>query len=754
MSEDSVNDNGSSSSGSPASWFTLPRFALWLGVFILVSFFPVITGRQSFYFFDYGVLGYPFAFCHHEAFWRGEFFPLWNPLSNCGTPFLAQWGTLALYPGSLFYLLLPLPWSLGVFCLLHLFLGGLGMYRLARSWCGDGFGAGVAGMAFAFSGAVLASLVWPNWLVALGWMPWVVWLVERAWREGGRRVVAAALAAAMQMMSGVPELILFTWLILLVLWLAGLVKGATPRKAWVMRLLALVLLVSALSAAQLLPFLDLLANSHRHAGYATDKWSMPLWGWANLLVPLYRNARSFQGSFFQVEQQFLYSYYLGVGVLLLALAALVWQRHGRVWWLAGLALFGLVMAWGEQGLLYPWLRRAVPVLGVGRYAVKFVFLAVFAVPLLAAFAVAKLSVAPRDTRRMKDLTLLGIAAALLLTMVALLWNAGQGTLVHANATGRAVVLVLTAGGAVWLGRIANITLSRLVQLGFLALLCVDGMTHKPSLNPTIPAGRFQPGLVSFEPPVRPGEARVMISPAAEEALLQSRVPDPQNDFIGKRLALWSNLNLLEGAPKVNGSSTLQLRWQRELQDLQYATPETDLPRLADFLGVAQATAPGKVVEWSPRASFLPLFTAGQKPVFAAAAETLRALQQPDFDARQVVYLPPAAKASVTVAGAAAVKITAQKFSAHRVECEVEAAQPALLVVAQTYYHPWTAYVDGQRTALWRANHAFQALEVPAGRRQVRLVYEDWNFRAGAALSLAALIGCVAAWLFLGRKEKA
>ena len=55
-----------------------------------------------------------------ESFWRGEM-PLWNPYNNCGLPFLAQWNTLALYPGSLFYLLLPLSWALGVFCLLHLF---------------------------------------------------------------------------------------------------------------------------------------------------------------------------------------------------------------------------------------------------------------------------------------------------------------------------------------------------------------------------------------------------------------------------------------------------------------------------------------------------------------------------------------------------------------------------------------------------------------------------------------------------------
>src|SRR5207253_8580621 len=70
------------------------------------------------------------AFHHRESFWRGEV-PLWNPLNDCGVPFLAQWNTIVLYPGSLFYLLLPLSWSLGVFCLAHLLVAG----QIGRASC-------------------------------------------------------------------------------------------------------------------------------------------------------------------------------------------------------------------------------------------------------------------------------------------------------------------------------------------------------------------------------------------------------------------------------------------------------------------------------------------------------------------------------------------------------------------------------------------------------------------------------------------
>jgi uncharacterized membrane protein YfhO len=82
-----------------------------------------------------------------------------------------------------------------------------------------------------------------------------------------------------------------------------------------------------------------------------------------------------------------------------------------------------------------------------------------------------------------------------------------------------------------------------------------------------------------------------------------------------------------------------------------------------------------------------------------------------------------------------------QFKVQRADIEVEAAEPALVVVAQTYYHNWRAYVDGQPAHLLRANYAFQALQVPAGRHHVRLAYEDLAFQLGAAVSICMAVNC-------------
>jgi uncharacterized membrane protein YfhO len=87
-----------------------------------------------------------------------------------------------------------------------------------------------------------------------------------------------------------------------------------------------------------------------------------------------------------------------------------------------------------------------------------------------------------------------------------------------------------------------------------------------------------------------------------------------------------------------------------------------------------------------------------------------------------------------------------KFANQSISIQTEAPAPSLVVVSQTYYPAWKAYMDGQPTEVWRANYAFQAFEVPAGRHQIRMVYEDKKFLVGAILSSIGLLACGGLWV--------
>ena len=161
--------------------------------------------------------------------------------------------------------------------------------------------------------------------------------------------------------------------------------------------------------------------------------------------------------------------------------------------------------------------------------------------------------------------------------------------------------------------------------------------------------------------------------------------------------------------------------------------------LLDFLGVSQAITAGQPTNWESRPTAMALATAGQLPVFADDFASLAALSNGSVDFHRTVILPVEAKREVKVFQESAAQVQMVKFRNQKVSLEVESASPSLVVCCQSYSPAWRAYVDGRATRIWRANYAFQAVEVEAGRHTVDLVYRDSTFSAGAVLSFAGVV---------------
>ncbi|MGA2173893.1 MAG: hypothetical protein ABSH38_02810 [Verrucomicrobiota bacterium] len=725
-------------------WFSAGRLLLLLGLMLLIFFPDIVLGTHAFFYRDAGLFSYPVAYYLHDSLRSGQW-PLWNPFNNCGLPFLAQWNTLALYPPSILYLLFPLPGSLNVFLLAHVFLAGAGMYALGRRWFGTRFGASVAGLAFAWNGLTLHCLMWPCHIAALAWMPWVILWCDRAAKEGGRALVWAALCGACQMTTGSPELILFTWLIAAANFLCDTVWRKGKFLAGAGRLVFLVLMVSALSAAQLLPWLELLAQGDRSSSFGGGDWSLPPWGLANFLVPLFHSQGSVTGVFMQGEQQWTSSYYVGILPLLLALLAAARWRRERVALLAALALGGVLLAFGDAGVLLDILRRACPLLGYIRYPVKFIVLTVFCLSLLAGAGAAWLQSQPFPAGR-RGLALPGawLALGILLVLavgVRFPFPSDSTSALRLNALGR--LLFLAAGILVLtlMGGTARPSLRILAAFAFLVLTGVDAGTHAPRQNPTVVARAYD----DYPPPMsrlpRLGESRAMLSPAAEETMEHLVNPDPLRFYLGQRAELFSDCNLLERIPKVDGFFSLHLVWQQKVAGLLRAGKAP--PQLAEFLGVSQIASPARLFTWEAQTNFMPLATMGQQPVFVEDSAALAAVGSAGFSPRQTVYLPAAARGQVRAGAGAGARVLSSRVTPSECVFKTVADAGAMLVVAQSYYRCWKATVDGEPATLWRANYAFQAVEVPAGRHEVRLVYADRAFWFGAGISTAALVLCLA-----------
>ena len=435
---------------------------------------------------------------------------------------------------------------------------------------------------------------------------------------------------------------------------------------------------------------------------------------------------------------------------------MVLVRRKVVWLLGALTVLCLWLALGQQGLLYSVLKSALPVLGFMRFPIKFVILPSVLLPLLAAMGLACCLTAPQPEWPRLNRRVIALGLVLLAGIAVLIWAAFQYPLHGASAAVaaksgavRAVFLILTLGTVIAVPRIKHQRLQIPARLWLLALLWGDAMTAGPRPSPTVLRWVYEPNIARQElhltPAPRVGESRAMLHGQTEMNLSIAPMTNAPDAVLYSRLAIFADANLLDHIPKVMGMYALFLRETEGALTTLFDTPEPP-PGLADFLAVSHINAPGKVTEWQARPTHLPWITAGAKPVFADSAGTLRALAAPGFDARQNVFLPPEARGLVTVSNSSLAKVSVREFSAHKVRFEVDASQPVIAVIAQSYYHNWRASVDGQPTRLLRANHAFQALEVPAGKRQVVLAYQDRPFYCGVLISMVAAAAWLVVWL--------
>jgi len=745
----------SATSAQPARYGISPwQFGLLLALLVVAMFPQVVFGLETFVARDYGFFVYPVAYFQKQCFWQGEL-PFWNPYNNCGIPFLAQWNTMALYPPSLLYLLFPLNWSLSFFSLLHLWFAGLGMYFLARRWTGNSLAAAFAGSVFAFNGFTLNLLMWPSHMATFSWMPWTVLAVETAWREGGRKIPLAACVGALQMLAGGPETIFLTWIIISALWLQQIIVGETPRSRMLWYLPLLVLLVFALSAAQLLPFLDLVAHAQRETGYTDLRWSMPASGVANFLVPMAFGSTVTEGIFFQHGQYWTSSYYLGIGSLWLAVLAAfcVGERRARLIGFA--ATVAVFFALGDHTPVYPLVRKLIPQLSFITYPIKFVMVAIFAVPLLAAYAVTVLDHCRKQIIWIGAMLFVAIVGVIIWTQ----YGAGQGDESQGalvNGLSRAVIWLITGILFIFFTTRQEVRSLYILTLSLILVSWLDVLTHEPRQNPTVSPSVYELNLarssLAMNPQPELGGSRAMLSPAAALEMTRFGVRDPKENLLAKRIGYCANVNLLDAVPKVDGFFSLTPREFDNLLTTVYSVTNNDWSALEKFMGVSQYTASTNVLGWVPRTNFMPLVTAGQRPVFLDDTNALWTIARNDFDPVRTVLLPLKDQSLVAATNQTSAPIRHSRFSNHAVDFDIDTPSPTLAVVAQTYYHNWRAEIDGKPAIVLRANDAFQSVPVPEGSHHIHFFYRDHAFEIGAIISLATWLGCLTAIIVLRRRH--
>lgn len=131
---------------------------------------------------------------------------------------------------------------------------------------------------------------------------------------------------------------------------------------------------------------------------------------------------------------------------------------------------------------------------------------------------------------------------------------------------------------------------------------------------------------------------------------------------------------------------------------------------------------------------------------------LARLHQPDFHERESVLLNDgqAMSAAVNVDWTRE-RVEISRYEPERVTLTVHAEQPGYLVMADSWYPGWNAYVDRQPEPIYRADFLFRAVRIEPGDHDVLFEFRPMIVYVGAVISLISLGGLIGISLRLAKK---
>jgi hypothetical protein len=693
---------------------------------------------------------------------RAGHFPLWNPYTYSGQPFLGDFQSSMLYPPNVIFLFLPLARAANLCVFLHLLILGWGMGRWAAQRGLDVRAATLCGFVAPLSGAVFPHVYAGHLasLCSMAWAPWIFLGLESSWRSPSLRpLLLAAAAVCLQILAGHVQYVFYTAIAAGLHALVYSVADPLARRRALPAVAVVYLGAAALAAAQLLPGYAAGAESVRQGSLDYHFVSMFSFAPENLLTLVapgfFGNLASgvYWGRCYLWEM----SAFAGVAGLLLAGVALGdrLRRRTVVCDLIIAALLFILALGGHTPLLHP-LYDYVPGFDRFRTLAKFIFPA----------------------------TLFGV----------LILGAGADALIHRRLPGRVVpITALLAGLLCAIGALVLLVQPESVA-GFLRFI---QQTHESYL----PDATFADAGFLHNTGFQAGQSLALAATLLiilGGALLNARAQPwlrwlPLLVLPLEMLGFaWTNLGVAHTSDLIPGQLQAYvaghpgdyrvLDFNRADNGFFLGAPDlwgndpTVLKRYAEFITFTQGGQPDKAGQYVKFQYLPPLYAllryryaflpdgAGYK-VYEAPNPLPRALlvtnyqvqptrdaifsamTKPGFDPRQTVLLEsdPSPRPSP---GATPGTVHVLATGSDSLTLEADTPAPALLLITDLYSRDWSARpLPGSSQDAYQilpADYVVRAIPLAAGHHHLIVEYAPPSWPIGLALSTVAWL----AWLGL------
>lgn len=636
--------------------------------------------------------------------------PFWCSNYFCGSPFLGDLQSGVFYPLSLIFLFGPIDKVFNLYILIHILLGFILFYSFIKEIGLSAKTALFVSISYCFGGYLLSSVNTLNNLTTLIWLPAILWSITKALSH--RSVSGYFLTiifSCLAILGGEPQLYLMSMALLIFYCLFSADQHSTVKYP----VKTLILIFIIIAASILITFIQLAPAymdyqlSVRSGGipYAdASMHSLPPRMLKHFFIPLkfssdyIFNADSLN-SFLTHNGQlpWLLTIYPGFMILPFALLGLIFNYSKKILFWLIIFLISTILAVGHYTPVYHLLYKIIPIF---RYPEKFIFLSSFSLVVLSAYGFEKFLQLPKRK-----------------------------------------------------------SFSNIIFFIVVISLITDLYMNHGNLNPAVDSNIYNVTHADLKPVIEDRDIfRIYVD--QDSMNLDSNKDTIYKHHLTWQMMLFPNLAVLRNIDQVNGTTGLELRYQYIITEILQKPWEDKI----DFLKMANVkyiisykdltgidslkhelerinSCVYRIKKSLPRAWIAGALQTIKEP-------TLNGLVKPDFD-----YVN-----SAITQGRIIDKYNTPHYqginritylSDNRIEIDVDAQAPGVLILSESSYPGWKVFIDGiEKECLW-LDLLFQGAEIEKGRHKIEFIYLPEYLNLFAAISYISVFLFFLVWFYYG-----
>jgi hypothetical protein len=733
--------------------YTVTLFALLTGLATWI-FYPALFLDQSLVHGDNLHHGYAILKFHSKVIHEG-YSPFWTDLIYGGHPIFAEsQGGLSNPFNYLVAWLLPPEFGHNLIHYLSMIALGIGTYGLSRTFRISPESAIFAAIAATFSGLIIHTNSNMTAISAAACIPWALWMFER-WLNAptSTNAICFGLSIAMQIFAGYPHFFHGTVLyMLLSLCTLPFNKDAYPLiKSYLSTGFLAVLICAGVSAIQWLPLVELASLSHRKEG--TEIYNLPV----DFAV---------RGFISTVKSLSPIPYFPIVGsVFVCALASMVifFPVSLRIKGNLIACFFLLNLGFADASPIYQIVvaNNLIPGLTNFRMMWPYFYITTISICVFSGLAVDWIS-----STKILGLNLLIRKLFVLSAFAIWIYICENFDLAEISIWNYLIPLI--AISIVVFTEVFNV--KKLTPKLFIILLLFETILLKVSTFEFAPNAELlltpksvslirndsgEKGLKHFHTTSSPLS---MVSAYLED--MTPRVRSELNHLIASSNLIWD-------IPSYRGSFALKLSRKGLIQDtvleeITGASSQAPGLRLMDILSIGYISTNN----YYPNKSFVNLKKNTKSNLLLKNTAAKPRIQI--YDTLEVVSSPEDALASLKKSDKKILVIEASYYnqntiydaadstykiiekSATSYTLTTESSAPFWIFISDANYPGWKAQIDGVAVQVYTAQVLGKAIEIPAGKHEMRVYFDSHTIKVGAAITVLSLLFLLAVVLFQRR----